>query len=302
MTELLHERCLDLLRADKSISGRIKLKNGLESFKRDIPWGRAGHTFIGWLVTFLLLFVILVFVWSFWEVNAFLKPWWVANILTTWNENDRIFALWLVVWVILGMVVPAFLLYLSGIKLTDVGMGIPNSLGWRMIILGIVVSIPFGVLLLNSKNYDTGQNPLSQDYIMSLLSMIPEHFLVTGVCTALMFPGRRLPRDVSLEPVEGNFIEKGFRWFGLAQSSANAGSNRILAWFGLTWVSLFAIVASGAVFRMIHLGKDDLELMLSFPGGVAIAYMTIRCNSIWPSVISHWSLNIIPLGILLLFK
>lgn len=224
------------------------------------------------------------------------------NILTSWNENDQIVVLWLLVWVIFGMMVPAALLYLSGLKLNDVGVGIPNALGWRMIILGIVVSIPFGILLLNSKNFDSGQNPLSPDYIMILLSMIPEHFLVTGVCTALMLPGRRLPRDVSLEPVEGNFITKGLRWFGLAQSSAITGSNRILDWFGLTWVSLFAIVASGAVFRMIHLGKDDLELTLSLPGGVAIAYMTIRSHSIWPSVISHWSLNLIPLGILLLFK
>jgi membrane protease YdiL (CAAX protease family) len=278
------------------------LKNDFESFTRDITGGWPGHTFLGWLVTFLLLFVILVFVWSFWEVNAFLKPWWLDNVLTSWNENDRVVALWLVVWVILGMVVPSSLLYLSGLKLTDVGIGMPNTLGWRIIILGIVVSIPFGILLLNSRNYDTGQNPLSPESIMNLLSMIPEHFLVTGVCTALMLPGRRLPGDVSLEPVEGDFIVKVLRWFGLAQSSANAGSNRILEWFGLTWVSLFAIVASGAVFRMIHLGKDDLELMLSFPGGVAIAYMTLRCHSIWPSVISHWSLNLIPLGILLLFK
>jgi membrane protease YdiL (CAAX protease family) len=278
------------------------LKNGFESFKRDITRRRAGHTFLGWLVTFLLLFVILVFIWSFWEVNAFITPWWVDNALRSWNENDRVVALWLVVWVILGMVVPTALVYLSGLTLADVGIGMPNALGWRMIVLGIVVSIPFGILLLNNKNYDTGQNPVSPVSIMTLLSMIPEHFLVTGVCTALMLPGRRLPSDVSLEPVEGNFIEKSLRWLGLAQSSANADSNRILDWFGLTWVSLFAIVASGAVFRMIHLGKDDLELMLSFPGGVAIAYMTLRCHSIWPSVISHWSLNIIPLGILLFLK
>lgn len=263
---------------------------------------RVGPTFLGWLVTFLLFFVILVFVWSFWQVNAFLKPWWVENVLTSWSQNDQIIALWLAVWVILGMMVPAFLLYLSGLKLTDVGMGMPNTLGWRMIILGIVLSIPFGIWLLNSKNYDTGQNPLSLEYLMTLLSMIPEHFLATGVCTALMLPGRRLPSDVSLDPVEGNFMEKVLRWLGLAQSSANAGSNRILDWFGLTWVSLFAIVASGALFRMIHIGKDNLELMLSFPGGIAIAYMTIRCHSIWPSVVSHWSLNIIPLGILMLFK
>ncbi len=261
-----------------------------------------GHTFVGWLVTFLLLFVILVFVWSFWEVNAFLRTWWMDSILTSWNENDRAVALWLVVWVVLGMIVPAVLLYLSGLKLNDVGMRMPNILGGRMIILGIVVSIPFGLLLLKSKNYDTAQNPLNPEYMMMLLSMIPEHFLVTGVCTALMLPRRRLPNEVSLDPVEGNLIKKGLRWFGLAQGSANTGSNRIVDWLGLTWVSLFAIVASGAVFRMIHLGKNDLELMLSFPGGVAIAYMTIRSHSIWPSVIAHWSLNLIPLGILLLFK
>jgi membrane protease YdiL (CAAX protease family) len=278
------------------------LKKVFELSDRDAMGGKVGHTFLGWLVTFLLLFIILVFVWSFWEVSAFLKPWWVDNILTSWNENDQIVALWLVVWVILGMILPAALLYLSGLKLSDVGMGMPNTLGWRMIILGIVVSIPFGLLLSISKNNYIGQNLFTPEYLMILVSMIPEHFLVTGVCTALMLPGRRLPSDVSFEPVEGDLITKGLRWFGLAQSSASTSSNRILDWFGLTWVSLFAIVASGAVFRMIHLGKNDLELMLSFPGGVAIAYMTIRTKSIWPSVISHWSLNLVPLGILLLFN
>jgi hypothetical protein len=278
------------------------LKNGFESCNKDITGVGVGHTLVGWLVTFLLLFVILVFVWSFWGVIAFLEPWWVDNVLTSWNQNDQVVALWLLVWVVLGMIVPAALLYLSGLRLNDVGMGIPNTVGWRMIILGIAVSIPFGILLLNSKNFDSGRNAVSADYVMILLSMIPEHFLVTGVCTTLMLPRRRLPSDVRFEPVEGNFITKGLRWFGLAQSSVNTGSNRILDWFGLTWASLFAIVASGAVFRMIHLGRNNLELMLSLPGGIAIAYMTIRSHSIWPSVISHWSLNVIPLGILLLFK
>ncbi len=224
------------------------------------------------------------------------------NVLPSWDESDRAVALWLTVWVALGMIVPAALLYLSGLKLNDVGMGMPNRLGGRMIVLGVVVSIPFGLLLLNSKNYHIAENPLNPEYMMVLLSMIPEHFLVTGVCTALMLPGRRLPSEVSLDPVDGNLVKKGLRWFGLAQGSANTGSSRIVDWLGLTWVSLFAIVASGAVFRMIHLGKHDLELMLSFPGGVAIAYMTIRSHSIWPSVIAHWSLNLIPLGILVLFK
>ena len=278
------------------------MKNGLESCDRDITALRVGHTLLGWLVTFLLLFVIFVFVWSFWGVISFLKPWWVGNVLTSWSQNDRIVALWLLVWVIFGMIVPAALLYLSGFKLNDAGMGIPNAIGWRMTIVGIVVSIPFGMLLLKSTNFDSGQNAVSPEYIMTLVSMIPEHFLVTGVCTAMMLPGRRLPGDVRFEPVEGSFITKGLRWFGLAQSPSDTGGNRILDWFGLTWVSLFAIVASGAVFRMIHLGKNDLELMLSLPGGIAIAYMTIRSHSIWPSVISHWSLNVIPLGILLLFK
>lgn len=185
--------------------------------------------------------------------------------------------------------------------MSDVGLGLPNTIGWRIIILGIVVSVPFGILLMKSRNYGSGQNPLSPEFLMTLLSMIPEHFLVTGVCTALMLPGRRLPSYVRLEPVEGNFFKRGLRWFGLAQSSSNSAGNRILDWFGLNWFSLFAIVASGALFRMIHLGKGDLELMLSFPGGVGIAYMTIRSHSIWPSVISHWSLNLIPMGFLLLF-
>ena len=41
---------------------------------------------------------------------------------------------------------------------------------------------------------------------------------------------------------------------------------------------------------------------MSFPGGVAVAYVTLRSHSIWPAILAHWTMNLIPLGLLALSR
>ena len=55
---------------------------------------------------------------------------------------------------------------------------------------------------------------------------------------------------------------------GIAQPVTIDSENRLLAWFDLNWTSLFAIVVSGLVFYMLHLGRaNHVEVALSLPGG-----------------------------------
>ncbi|MFA9407967.1 MAG: type II CAAX prenyl endopeptidase Rce1 family protein, partial [Candidatus Dadabacteria bacterium] len=132
---------------------------------------------------------------------------------------------------------------------------------------------------------------------------IPEHFLILGILIALMLPHRRLPNPAYMAPIEGSTGKKLLRWLGIAQPVTIDSDNRILAWFGLNWTSLFAMVVSGLVFYMIHLGRaNHVEVALSLPGGIMVSYITLRTHSIWHVIPAHWTLNLVPMAILHFYK
>jgi len=140
-------------------------------------------------------------------------------------------------------------------------------------------------------------------YVLSLFNKIPEHFLILGILTALMLPHRRLPNPAYLAPIEGSTGQKILRWLGVAQPVTIDSDNRLLAWFGLNWTSLFAIAVSGLVFFMLHLGRaNPVEVALSLPGGMLVSYITFRTHSIWHAIPAHWTLNLVPMAILHFYK
>jgi len=55
------------------------------------------------------------------------------------------------------------------------------------------------------------------------------------------------------------------------------------------------LLVSGALFAAVHFGKPRLELALSMPGGLAVAYLTLRSHSIWPAIVAHYALNAVAL-------
>ena len=136
-----------------------------------------------------------------------------------------------------------------------------------------------------------------------MLMIIPEHFLICGVLVAILLPTRRLPRPVSIATIDGHGWRRGLRWLGLAQPGSTADVSRLLAWFGLSRTQFITLIASGALFWSVHIGKNNLvEIILSFPGGVAVAYLTLRAHSIWPAIVAHWSMNLIPLALLAILR
>jgi len=209
---------------------------------------------------------------------------------------------WLVAQVLVGIVIPAPLLMLAGRRLRDVGIGWPNALGRRLIVVSVVLSVPFGLWLLSAHPQFRQRGTDIPSAACMLLTVVPEHFLICGVYVAILLPGRRLPNPIPVAAVKGPLPVRALRWLGLAQPPASSGENRTLAWFGLTWASFAAILASGGLFWMVHIGKEStLEVILSLPGGVAVAYVTLRSRSIWTAIPAHLSLTLIPQGLFMLY-
>ena len=269
--------------------------------------GRASHSARWWLVSLLLLVCGVLYISLFWGRAATLLP----GPLDCWGElcypriaswKSQTPVLWLGAHVAIGLVAPMLLLAALRRTPLDAGLSWPNVLGRRLTVVGILASIPPGLWLTLSI---PGQPPtvsLGINDACALAAMVPEHFLICGTYVALMLPRRRLPHPAAVAPVEGHAAKRVFRWLGLAQPRGQRSNNGLLAWFGLSGASLFAILASGALFGMVHVGKPPLELALSFPGGVAVAYLTLRSHSIWPALLAHWSLNLLPSMLLAVFS
>lgn len=268
-----------------------------------------------WVTSFALLLIVFLYLSLFWGgamkllpaplsqwgyalVNL-LRPWWTEHVCRSWSASNRHYMLILSLDILMGLVIPAGVLLACGYKLSDVGLRRPNRLGYRIILAGVLLSIPFGLWMLYDRKLSITLTGHEMKYIRLLLCMIPEHFLICGTITAVMLPDRKLPAAVPMAAPEGSAIRRFLRWFGLAQP-AEPNHNAVLAWFGLTDAELFAITASGLVFGLVHLGAVPLELALSFPGGVAVAWMTLRSQSIWPAILAHWAMNLIPYGLWLM--
>jgi len=259
------------------------------------------------LRTLLLVVLGVVYIASFWGLVAtklpkpldgwayfylpYVEPWWQSHVLPRWPDVKQRSLLILAASVVLGMLIPMLVLKLTGYKLRDCGIGLPNVLGYRLVLISVLLAIPFGLWLLWSMSRSAIPLVFTFDYACGLAAIIPEHFLICGVYVAVLLPDRKLPSPVRITAMEGPLPTRILRWFGLAQRPPTPGSNRLLAWFGLTRLQLIAIVVSGMLFWMVHFGKPSLELFLSLPGGIAVAYVTLRSHSIWPAVIAHYALN-----------
>jgi len=260
-----------------------------------------------WLVSLALVVVGAVYSSSFWGLAAaqlpepwnrwsyfyrpYVEPWWCAHVLVGRPAASQRMLLVLTASVVLGLIVPGVVLRLAGWRLRDVGLGPPSRLGRRLMLAGAALSVPFAIWLGRSMR----GTPEPVQYVSALLAMIPEHFLICGVYVAVLLPGRRLPDPVPLAPVEGSAAVYLLRWLGLAQLPLAPGHHRGLAWFGLSASQLTALLVSGALFAAVHFGKPRLELALSMPGGLAVAYLTLRSHSIWPAIVAHYALNAVAL-------
>ncbi len=170
----------------------------------------------------------------------------------------------------------------------DLGIRLPQAPAGRLLALSVCIAMPFLIWMVFSPGiaddyvpqFRRGMIPAMSYY---LANMSAEHFLLHGLALALFRPGLRWPAEAPpLSPSEGHWFVRMLRWIGLAQDvEGRRGMAAVVRWMGLTEGCVPAIIGSGALFGLVHVGKDPRELLLSIPGGFASAYLAYRTGSMF---------------------
>jgi len=186
--------------------------------------------------------------------------------------------------------VPAAGAWVSGIRsVSDIGLRIPNRLAWRYLLVGLLASMPFlwwmsrGERFADSYLPELKRSGVAIFLVYYFINMLTEHFFLQGVLLAVCRRSGKWPDPVGMDRRGAGgdgMAAKAAAWLGWSglnrNRSEHGGAGRTL---GLPAHCLFPIVASSVIFGLAHLGKDARELLLSFPGGMILAFMAYRTNT-----------------------
>ena len=185
----------------------------------------------------------------------------------------------------------------------SLGFRMPNRLAWRVILIGYLFSLPLLWWMTADPKFPPYYlRQLERAGVVAFLlyyfvNMLTEHFFFHGVILALCRPGGRWPAPPPIAQDARHRIRLWLQWFGLDQPTGGArGVRRLSAWLGLPEACWVAIVTSAILFAVVHVGKNSRELLLSFPGAVAQAFLAYRTNS-W---LTPWLLHMGTAGTALL--
>lgn len=241
-----------------------------------------------WAITAIALALLLVYASAFWGQAARLLP----APLDEWHDvMFRLLAGWRHHLVsesftpgeaaaiyrageayVAGLLVPLIVLRASGREPRDVGLGMPApGTAWP----GLALASPAlaGGIFLSAATPSPWGSALYE--VLELAAMLPEHLLVFGAVTAVMLPGWRLG-GTNIRP----------------DDATRPATHRM----SLVGRELAALAVSGIVFQILHLGAPTLELLLALPVGLLFAWATLYSQSIWPALIIHWMLNLVPMA------
>lgn len=238
----------------------------------------AGPSRSGWLQTLETCGLCLLYVTAFWGQAAQSLPapldqwhsllyraggrWWHEHVATALSHREQVALYQLVEALFLGMLFPLWILRRKGYTMRGAGLRVLRRSAVWPTIAGIVVSLPIG-LYLSRIVPDPWGTPLQEG--LGLLFVIPEHFLIFGVFGALLLSHGRL-----------------------TQSAQELHSTR---------QAVFALVATASIFALVHVGVEHPAVLIaSLPLGVVYAYLTLCTGSIWPAVIGHWMMNVVPMA------
>jgi len=201
----------------------------------------------------------------------------------------------LYIFMIAGLIPWATMALLRRGRPNDLGCRLPNQYGWRLMCVTYILSLPFLIWMIQSAGF-------ASPYLSQLkraggiafclyytLNMLTEHFLLQGVVLAALRDDRRWPPPESLAPIDtASVAAKKLQWLGLAQPTNGANGLRIVErWLGMPRGCVFAILGSGLMFALIHVGKNPRELLLSLPGGIALAILSYRTNTWLTAFVLH---------------
>ncbi len=214
-------------------------------------------------------------------------------------------AVWAGTSLVFGGVVPLAAIFAMGRRPRVVGLRRSNRWGGRVVAIGVLVTVPFAYAF-SGERMDPGTVALQAamptwvQLAVVIGVSLPEHLLLTGIAVAGFLPGGRLPVPGPLAEVDGGLGKRILRWLGLAQPAAPGSSpgGRFLAWWGLDEPALTAILGGGLLFGLVHVGARPIEFVTSFPGGVAVCYVTYRSGSIWPAWLIHMAQVVLVFGFL----
>jgi len=168
----------------------------------------------------------------------------------------------------------------------DLGFRRPNRYGWRIALVGYLISVPFLIWMVGGAGFATPymselERAGTAGFILYyFVNMLTEHFFLHGALLAAFRAGQRWPPPAPVAVDATNTLARALQWVGLVQPTRGAGGvRRIMRWAGLPDGCLPAIVASAMLFGLVHIGKDPRELVLSLPGGVALGYIAYRTNT-----------------------
>ena len=168
----------------------------------------------------------------------------------------------------------------------DIGWRKPNPLLLRLVGCSFLVALPFLYWMVSHPNFykfyerrysDTSMISVALYYVWVLFC---EHLFFEGIMLGAFRKGGRWPAPAGICKKETSGFLRVLRWMGMAQPTGEAkGVQRVTRWLGLPDGCLGAVLLSGLLFGMVHAGKNQRELLLSFPGGTFLAYLAYRCNS-----------------------
>ncbi len=188
-----------------------------------------------------------------------------------------------------------------------IGFRLPNRLAWRFLAVSFIVSLPFLIWMVGSPSFSRYYAPSLRAGIGGflayyLVNMFAEHFFFHGIMLGAFRAVHRWPEPAAIDQSATTRTGRALQWLGLAQpggmpkpASGGRGHGarildrakvcqawavqRITRWIGLQDGCLVAICTSAMLFGLVHISKDPRELMLSLPGGFAMAYIAYRTNS-----------------------
>jgi membrane protease YdiL (CAAX protease family) len=175
----------------------------------------------------------------------------------------------------------------------DLGWRMPNRLTWRFLAISFIMSLPFVIWMALSPQFEPYYRPYLQAGAITFLTyyvvvIFCEHFFFHGFLLALLRRGHRWPASPPEDQSASGGARRALQWIGLAQPTHGALNVKMVTrWIGLPDGCVPAVVVSGLLFGAIHLGKDPREFALSFPGGLLVAFIAYRCNSLFAPLLLH---------------
>ena len=171
-------------------------------------------------------------------------------------------------------------------SLAEIGCRPPNRVGWRLLVIGFVCSIPFLVFMARGPGMVASYLPTAQrtGYAIFVsyytVNMLTEHFLCHGVLlAAFRADGRWPPPPADPPAADRPHWQRLLLFIGVSSTQRRPGQTAVTAWLQLQPGCGFAIIGSASLFALVHVGKDWREAVLSLPGGLVLGFIAYRGNS-----------------------